>query len=73
MLNFLSLFIGVLAGLFAAIAFLPFLGWVNWAIIPLALVGLLLGAMSRSTSGRTLNLIVIVIGSLRLFLGGGFL
>jgi hypothetical protein len=73
MLNVVSLIIGVVALLFALVAFLPLLGWANWLIIPLAIVGAVIGAMSRSTSGRNLNLIVILIGIVRLMLGGGIL
>ena len=71
MLNAVSLIIGAVALVFAAIAFLPLLGWANWLIIPLAIVGAVIGVMSRGTSGRNLNLLVIVIGVLRLMLGGG--
>lgn len=71
MLNLVSLIIGVVALIFAAIAFLPLLGWANWLIIPLAIVGAVVGMASRSTAGRNLNLFVIVIGVVRLMLGGG--
>jgi hypothetical protein len=73
MLNFLSLFIGIVAAGMAMFAFIPFLGWGNWFIVPLAIVGLILGALSRSTAGRTLNLIVIVICVVRLTLGNGLI
>jgi hypothetical protein len=71
MLNLVSLLIGALSLLLAIVAFFPFLGWANWLIVPLAMVGALLGFLSRSTSGRNLNLVVIVIGIVRLSLGGG--
>ena len=71
MRNMISLLIGSFALIMAAIAFIPFLGWANWLIIPLAIIGLGIGATSGQTSGRTLNLIVIAIGILRLMLGGG--
>ena len=71
MLNVVSLIIGLVALVFAVIAFLPLLGWANWLIIPLAIVGAVVGAMSSQKSGRNLNLIVIVIGVLRLMLTGG--
>src|SRR5687768_13267348 len=71
MLNLASLLIGVVALLLAIPAFLPFLGWANWLIIPLAVVGLVLGMLSSRKSGRNLNLVVIVIGVIRLMLGGG--
>lgn len=73
MLNFVSLIIGVVALLCAAIAFIPFLGWANWLIIPLAVIGAGIGAVSSGTSGRNLNLVVILVGAIRLMLGGGIL
>jgi hypothetical protein len=71
MLNLVSLIIGLVALLFAIIAFLPLLGWANWLIVPLAIIGAVVGMMSRSNAGRNLNLFVIVIGIFRLMLGGG--
>ena len=71
MFNLISLIIGGVALLLAIIAFLPFLGIANWIIIPIALVGALLGMFSSSTAGRNLNLFVVVIGIIRLSLGGG--
>jgi hypothetical protein len=73
MLNLVSLIIGAVALVCAAIAFIPLLGWANWLIIPLAVIGAGIGAVSNSTSGRNLNLVVILIGVLRLMLGGGIL
>lgn len=71
MLNIASLILGAFALLLAIPAFLPLLGWANWIIIPIAIVGLALGAMSDRTSGRNLNIVVIAVGALRLMLGGG--
>ena len=73
MLNIISIIIGLVALLLAIPAFLPFLGWANWLIIPLAVVGAAVGMASRSKSGRNLNLFVIVVGILRLMLGGGII
>jgi len=73
MLNIVSLIIGLVAMLFAVVAFIPFFGILNWLIVPLALIGAGIGAMSQSNSGRNLNLVVILIGVLRLWLGGGIL
>ncbi|WP_293945737.1 hypothetical protein [Sphingomonas sp.] len=73
MLNLVSLIIGLVAFLFALVAFIPLLGWMNWLIIPLALVGTIVGAASASKTGRNLNLFVIVVGILRLMLGGGII
>ena len=71
MFNIVSLIIGAVALLCAMIAFLPLLGWLNWLIIPLALIGAGVGVISKSNSGRNLNLFVIVVGIVRLMLGGG--
>ncbi len=73
MLNFVSLVIGVIALVCAAIAFIPFLGWANWFIIPLAIIGAGVGQAAQGKAGRNLNLLVIVIGVVRLMLGGGFI
>ena len=73
MFNVASLIIGFVALILAVIAFIPLLGWANWLIIPLAVIGAGVGMVSRGTSGRNLNLLVIVIGVVRLLLGGGIL
>jgi len=72
-LNLISLFIGGIALILAAIAFFPLVGWANWFIIPLAIIGAGLGAVSSSNSGRNLNLFVILVGIVRLSIGGGIL
>ena len=54
-------------------AFLPILALAYYLIIPLAIVGAVVGAASSSNAGRNLNLFVIVIGILRLMLGGGII
>lgn len=73
MFNIVSFIIGGVALIFALIAFMPLLGWANWLIIPLAIIGAVIGMFSRSNGGRNLNLFVIVIGVIRLMLGGGIL
>ena len=71
MFNFISLLVGFVALICAFVAFIPLLGWLNWLIIPLAIIGAAVGLISRGTAGRNLNLLVIVIGVVRLALGGG--
>jgi hypothetical protein len=73
MFNIASLIIGFIALICTLVAFLPLLGWANWLIIPLAIIGAVVGMLSRGTAGRNLNLLVIVIGVVRLMLGGGIL
>jgi hypothetical protein len=71
MFNLVSLIIGFVGLVLAVIAFIPFLGWANWLIIPLAVIGAGVGMLSRGTAGRNLNLLVIIVGVVRLILGGG--
>lgn len=71
MLNLVSLIIGAVAFVLALIAFLPLLGWANWLIIPLAVIGAGVGMAARGNTGRNLNLFVIVVGIVRLMIGGG--
>jgi hypothetical protein len=73
MLNVISLIIGAVSLVFVAIAFLPLLGWANWLVVPLAIIGAAVGAMSRGRAGLNLNVLVIIVGVLRLFLGGGII
>ena len=73
MFNLISLIIGVVALICALVAFIPLLGALNWLIVPLAIIGAVIGMISRSTAGRNLNLFVILIGVLRLILGHGIL
>ena len=73
MFNAASLIIGFIALICAAVAFLPLLGWLSWLIMPLAIIGAAVGLISRGTAGRNLNLLVILIGVVRLMIGGGIL
>jgi hypothetical protein len=73
MFNLVSLIIGGVALLCAIVAFIPLLGALNWLIIPLAIIGAIVGMISRGTAGRNLNLFVILIAVLRLMLGHGIL
>lgn len=73
MLNVVSILIGLVTLVAGLVAFMPLLGWLNWFVIPIGIVGAAVGAMSPRTSGRNLNLILVVIFALRLMLGGGII
>jgi hypothetical protein len=75
MLNIVSLLIGLFAMLIALVGIIPFplVPLVNWIAFPIALVGAVIGMLSRSNSGRNLNLLVMLISGLRLFLTGGLI
>lgn len=70
-MNPISIVIGILALIGALVGFIPLLGWLNWAVIPLAVVGLVFGLLARETSGRNINIVVLVLAIARLMLGGG--
>ena len=72
-MNVLSTIIGIVALIIALVGFIPLLGWLNWFVIPLAVVGLVMGLMSRQASGRNINLVVLALAMIRLALGGGIL
>jgi hypothetical protein len=73
MFNIVSILIGLVSLVLVAIAFIPFIGALNWLILPLPIIGAGIGQLSTSKSGRNLCLIVLVIGIIRLSLGGGIL
>lgn len=69
----ISVIFGVLSVLGMLLGFIPLLGWFNWFNIPFAVVGLILALISNSRNGKILNIVVIIIGIIRLFLGGGII
>lgn len=73
MLNIVSILIGLVALLFAIPGLIPLFGWINWMVIPIALLGAGIGALSSHNAGRNLNILVLIVGAARLFLGGGFI
>lgn len=71
-MNIASIVLGVIAVLALLVGFIPLLGWTIWfLVLPVALIGVVLGVMSRERGGLTLNVVVLVLAALRLFLGGG--
>jgi hypothetical protein len=71
MLNLVSIIIGIVALILAIPAMIPVLALAYYLIIPLALIGAVIGMASSSNAGRNLNLVVIVVGILRLMVTGG--
>jgi hypothetical protein len=70
MLNILSILVGIITLPVMLLALVPLLGWLNYLVIPMAIVGTVLGAVADNKTGRNLNLVVLVIGGVRLWLGG---
>jgi len=73
MLNVISILLGIVALILAIPSTIPFLGWGNWFVLPIAVVGIGLGALSRSNYGRNFCLIVFAIAVVRLSIGGGII
>ena len=76
-----GLVIGALSLIGMAVAFIPFLGSLNWFNIPFALIGLALCIIgialkrerSAAIAGAILCSFAIVVGTLRLIIGFGIL
>lgn len=73
MLNIASILIGILSLVIVIPATIPLLGWANWFALPLLVVGIILGQLSSSNTGRNFCLIVGLIAVVRLSLGGGLI
>lgn len=73
MASLLSVLIGLAALVLMIPAFVPFLGWLNWIFVPIALIGAGVGSFSRGDGARNFCLGVAALGMLRLWLGGGLL
>ena len=81
MLRVLSLVWGILSILGMLVAFVPCFGWLNWVVIPFALVGLVISGLAYVGSpqdrrgGPIIGLITcstaVVFGIMRLMVGGG--
>ncbi len=82
-MGLISVIWGIVALLWMIVAFIPLLGWGNWFMIPFAVVGAIIAAIGialttpekrgRAKAGLVLNGVAIVVGMLRLSLGGGIL
>ncbi|WAC62247.1 hypothetical protein OVA13_12705 [Pseudoxanthomonas sp. SL93] len=80
-MGLISLLWGIVAMILMILALIPLLGAANWLVIPFAAVGAIIAAIGilftrtqhrgRAKAGLVLNGIVIVVGIIRLSLGGG--
>ncbi|MDN3644950.1 hypothetical protein QWY75_01875 [Pontixanthobacter aestiaquae] len=73
MLNILSLLLGIVSLIVVIPATIPLLGWANWLALPIIVIGIILGALSSSNTGRNFCLIVGLIAVVRLSIGGGII
>ncbi|MFW5899507.1 MAG: hypothetical protein ACOCUN_03465 [Jiangellaceae bacterium] len=70
-MNLISVVIGIVALMGALVGFVPLLGWLNWLVIPVAVVGLVVGLLARERAGRNVNAVVLALAVARLAIGGG--
>lgn len=82
-MGLIGLLWGIGSMLWALLAFIPLLGILNWLMIPFAGIGLIISGVGyamtsferrgRARAGLWLNGLAILIGIVRLHLGGGIL
>ncbi len=69
-MNIISILIAILVLICGLVAFIPLLGWLYWIVIPIAVIGAVVGALSRHRTGLVLNILLIVIFGIRWWMGG---
>ncbi len=82
-MGLLSMLWGLVSIVWMIIAFIPLLGWGNWFMIPFAGLGAILAGIAfaittpanrgRAKAGLILNGIALVVGVIRLQMGGGII
>jgi len=80
-MGLISVLWGIVALCWMVLALIPLLGIMNWLLIPFAAVGAIIAAIGilftrtenrgRAKTGLVLNGIVIIVGIVRLSMGGG--
>ena len=82
-MGLISILWGIVAMIWMVLALIPLVGITNWLLIPFAAIGAIIAAIgiaitsaphrSRAKTGLILNVVAILIGGLRLLLGGGLI
>lgn len=70
-MNLISILIGIVAAIIMIPGIVPLLGWLQWLVVVLCVLGIIFGAVSKKKTGLFINGAVLVVAILRLFLGGG--
>ncbi|MFX1266030.1 MAG: hypothetical protein ACFFH0_11660 [Promethearchaeota archaeon] len=77
-----GMILGILSIIGMGVGLTPLLGWMNWGVIPTAIVGLLVsviglvisqGQRRLAVAGIVLCIVAIVIGTIKLVVGFGIL
>ncbi len=70
-MKLLGMVFGIFSLLVMVLGLIPLLGWLNWLNIPIAVIGLILSSIGKSSGGKTMCVVAIIFGILRLIFGGG--
>ena len=79
-MKIVSFVLGIVSIIGMFIGLIPFLGWINWGVIPIAAVGLIISIVAIASekenrglgiAGLILCTIALLIGIIRLIIGGG--
>lgn len=71
MLNLVSILFGILALILGLPTVIPGLGWAWFFILPVAVVGVIVGQLLSKRSGRNFCLVVLALGLIRMTIFGG--
>lgn len=67
----ISILIGILCAILMVPGLIPFLGWIQWAVLAGCTLGIIFGVFGEKKAGLIINGAVAVVAALRLLLGGG--
>ena len=73
-MNVISVIIGITGFVLMFLGLIPLLGWVQWITMPIAVVGIIFGALAKNAkAGLYINVAVLVVAIIRTMMGGGIL
>jgi hypothetical protein len=81
-MGLISFILSLVALLLTVIAFIPLLGWLNWIFIPVTILALMgniifyfvdLGMKKLAMAGIIISIVALLIGLIRLNIGGGII
>ncbi len=72
-MQILSVLIGLFAFVWMVLGMIPLLGWIQWPVLALCVLGIIFGAFPKRKIGLSINLMVGVVAALRAVIFGGFI
>lgn len=67
----LSVLTGLFAFIWMVVGMIPLLGWVQWPVLALCVLGIIFGAFPKRKIGLTINLVIGLVAALRAVIFGG--